>query len=163
MRTIDDKNIIINIKQAEKSTQLDSYDGGCDPDTYTSKQLALTEIVYPSILGAFKSIVKDNTITANQITTMDSNIYCDTKSGETRTVKDNMQSGLYRCSYNRTENEQGRKPSAQENEDFKAGKIDLKLADYDIYFTIQIGGFDEKQLADFVGVSNWRTCLTVSD
>jgi len=155
MKTLDAKNIIINIKQAEKSTQIDSYEGGCDPDSYTSKRLALTETVYPSIVDAFKSIVKDNTIKAEDITTIDSNIYCDTKSGETKTVKDNMQSGLYRCTYNRNENKQGRKPSAQENADFEAGKIDLKLADYDIYFTIQIAGFDEKELANFVGVSNW--------
>lgn len=155
MKTLDSKNIIINIKQAEKSTQIDSYNGGCNPDTYTNKRLALTETTFSTILDAFKSIVKDNAITADQIITMDSNIYCDTKSGETKTVKDNMQIGLYRCTYDRNENRRGLKPSAQENADFEAGKIDLKLADYDIYFTIKVIGFDEKELADFIGVSNY--------
>ena len=145
----------INIVSVSKSTQVDSWNEGCNPDTYKHINIEPPDGPFTNIVDAFKALVNDKTITASDITTMDPNIYQDRKDGSTRTVRDNTAAGVYRCCYNRTENSHGRKPTATEQARFEAGEIDLKLADYDICFTLQIVGLEEKELAAIVGCNNW--------
>jgi hypothetical protein len=151
---MDSKNLVIRVLKSEKRTSTDSYEHGQDPDSEKVKDLD-ARVVYPSVVDAFREIVKDPTIQPDQIGTMDPNIYCDVKGGGYRTVEDNTAKGLFRCLYDRTENSHGRKPSAAETADFEAGKIDLKAATYEIIFNIQVVGLDEKALAEFLGVNNW--------
>jgi hypothetical protein len=145
----------INIVSVSKTTQVDSYNEGCNPDTCKWVHVDPPDGEFTNIVDAFKALVKDNSILAEHITTMDPNIYRDMKDGSTRTVKDNTAVGVYRCCYNRNENTHGRKPTAAELERFKAGEIDLKLADYDICFTLQTVGLDEAELAELVGCTTY--------
>jgi hypothetical protein len=141
----------IIIKSATKGTQTDHWENGSNPDSYKQHDISPPHQPPESITDAFRQLVGDSTITAQEIRTIDPNTYCDLKTGGVRTVEDNQAAGVYRCTYNRNENSHGRKPSAKEQADFEAGRISLKLADYDIYFTIQLVGMDETELATYLG------------
>ncbi len=148
-------NYHIIIKAVEKRTETDHYENGCDPDSTRRVNIEMPAGPFLSITDAFIQLVRDPAITAQDIGTIDPNIYQDRRDGTTRTVEDNTARGLYRATYQRTENRYGRKPSTAEEADFKAGKISLKLADYDLYFNIQLVDMDEVALAAFLGCNNF--------
>lgn len=154
-KLLKEEHLLIRIISVEKRTEVDSYEGGCDPSSTKYIHVELPKVTYTSIIDAFRDLVGDKTIEGKDISTIDPNIYQDSKDGGAQVVKNNTGMGNYRCTYNREENSHGRKPSKKEQEDFESGKINLKLADYEIHFNLQIVGLEEGDLAELLGINNW--------
>lgn len=147
-------HLCIRILRASKRTRDDDYNEGCCGNE-RERVLELHRASYPSVVSAFRDIVHDKSITGDRIITFDPNIYCDTRAGETRTVEDNVQRGHFRCLYDRMESQRGGKPSKVEMVEFEAGRLKLRLADYEIIFVVELVGIDEAPLAELLGVNNW--------
>jgi hypothetical protein len=149
------KNIAIFPVGASKRTSVDVYDKGCQLGTEKEWEIEVGKR-YETALEMFQDLMNDKTIEPKHISTMDPNIYCDPRGGgPPNVVRDGAAMGLFRCHCDRMENKRGRKPSKKEMADFEAGKINLILADYDVYFHVRLVGIDEVRLSKILGVNNW--------
>lgn len=145
--------------EIQKLTEKDTFGEGCDP-----KSTKVTTIPLPKVnkeedwLGEsivdLMSFVVGRPVLAEEVFTCDPNLYCDIKSPPGYRVVDNRTArGLYRVGYERLENRRGQPPTAAEMNDFKAGRISLISARYEIHFQLKLVGMSPEELGAFLKIN----------